>query len=190
MKALVVYESMFGNTREVADRIADGLRPGLDVTVMPVGAASADVVAGADVLVVGGPTHVHGMPSDRTRKMAKTMADKEGSELVLEPRALEPGLREWLRTLHVRPGVVAAAFDTRAHGPAVFTGRASRRIARRLRRQGVQVRETASFFVDKNGRLCGGEAERAQAWGAALLHELRGEMGAMTPVSPPSSQQG
>ena len=37
MRALVVYESMYGNTRVVANRIADGLRATHEVTVVPVG---------------------------------------------------------------------------------------------------------------------------------------------------------
>ena len=61
----------------------------------------------------------------------------------------------------------AAAFDTRAHGPGFVTGRASRRMARRLRRKRARVVGTKSFFVEKNA-LLDGEDERARAWGASL----------------------
>ena len=54
--ALVVYESMFGNTQQVATAIADGLRGSFDVTMTEVSAAPKDVTADVELLVVGGPT--------------------------------------------------------------------------------------------------------------------------------------
>src|SRR5690348_2733319 len=122
MKALVVYESMFGNTRHVADQIADGLGIRYDVTIVPVAKATPELVADADLLIVGGPTHVHGMASSRTRAAAKTMADKEGSRLVMEPDAFAFGVREWLETVPIKHGLLVAAFDKEAmldrHGQA------------------------------------------------------------------------
>ena len=61
MRAVVVYESMYGNTRRVADAIGAGLGTVFDVTVVPVSQASPVVLADADLVVVGGPTHAHGM---------------------------------------------------------------------------------------------------------------------------------
>lgn len=55
MRALVVYESMFGNTHLVASNIADGLRAGYEVTVVPVAEATPELVAAADLLVAGAP---------------------------------------------------------------------------------------------------------------------------------------
>jgi flavodoxin len=68
MRALVVYESMYGNTHVVAASIADGLRDTCDVTLVPVGAVWAGLVVAADLLVVGGPTHMHGLSSAGSRK--------------------------------------------------------------------------------------------------------------------------
>jgi flavodoxin len=70
MRALVVYESMFGNTRLVASNIADGLRADYEVTVVPVAEATPELVAAADLLVAGAPTHMHGLPSGWTRMLA------------------------------------------------------------------------------------------------------------------------
>jgi hypothetical protein len=168
MKALVVYESMFGNTRKVAEQIGEGLRPEFDVTVVPVTAATPQLVGEADLLVAGGPTHVHGLPGVRSRNAAKATTEKEGSDLALEPGALEPGIREWLKVLTLRPATIVATFDTRMHGPALFTGRASRGIARRLRRRGAHVVATESFFVDKQNRLSEGEVDRARTWARAI----------------------
>ena len=61
MHTLVVYESMFGNTHKIADGIAAGLRPTGEVRVVPVHEATDELVAWADLVVVGGPTHIHGM---------------------------------------------------------------------------------------------------------------------------------
>jgi flavorubredoxin len=70
MKALVVYESMYGNTHVVANRIAEGMRGRAGVDVVGACDATIEMVAEADILVVGGPTHVHGMSSERSRAAA------------------------------------------------------------------------------------------------------------------------
>jgi flavorubredoxin len=61
MRALVVYESLHGNTHVIASNIADGLRPTHEVTLVPVAEAARGLVTDADLVVVGGPTHMHGM---------------------------------------------------------------------------------------------------------------------------------
>ena len=53
MSALVVVESMWGNTREVGEAIARGL--GADVSVVDVSQAPSTVPDDVDLLVVGGP---------------------------------------------------------------------------------------------------------------------------------------
>ena len=175
MNVLVVYESMYGNTHEVAESIATGLRSGTEAAVVPVAEATPELLRDADVLVVGGPTHVHGMARAATRKSAAEAADKAGSGLTLEPGAGpdDPGLREWLPTLHAGPGQAAAAFDTRMTGPVVFTGRASSKIAKRLRQDGYRmVADPASFLVDRQNRLVDGELDRAREWGEQLAAQL------------------
>jgi menaquinone-dependent protoporphyrinogen IX oxidase len=44
VRALVVYESMYGNTRGIAGNIADGLRSTCEVTLVPVAEATAELV--------------------------------------------------------------------------------------------------------------------------------------------------
>ena len=77
MRALVVYESMFGNTRLVAEAVAEGLSSGLDVDVVEVAAAptSFDDV---ELVVVGGPTHALGMTRQRTRDDARRQGEQSG----------------------------------------------------------------------------------------------------------------
>ena len=161
MTAIVVYESIFGNTRDVAEAIAAGLGDARAVSVHEAISSASK----ADLLVVGGPTHVHGLTSKRSRSVAV-----EQAQGLLEAGAAdEPGLRDWLADLPRVANVQAAAFDTRAHGSSVVTGSASKGIARRLRRHGYSVLEIESFLVEgTEGPLADGELERARAWGAKL----------------------
>ena len=128
MRALVVYESMFANTRLAASSIADGLRAGYQVTVVPVAEATPELVAAVDLLLAGAPTHLHGLPSPASRQRAARTAAKGRGELRLDPDAGGPGMQGWLQDIGHRGGL-AAAFDARVNGVGVLTGRASRRIA-------------------------------------------------------------
>jgi len=167
MRAVVVYESMFGNTHQVAEHIADGLRGSYDVEVLSVGEAIGTILHDVELLVVGGPTHVHGMSRPTSRHSASEQAAGD-DELDLEPDADGPGLREWFDALP-RGGGRAAAFDTRVDAAAMVTGRASKGIAKRLRRHGFDLDDDPqSFLVDKENRLVDGEIERASAWGRQL----------------------
>jgi hypothetical protein len=167
MAALVVYESMFGNTHLIADRIGAGL--GDDTTVVSVHDATAELVADADLVVVGGPTHVHGMSNSHSREGARDMAGKD-PDLELDPDAEGLGLRDWFKELpEAADGARAAAFDTRVHATALVTGQASKGITKRLRAHGFEVVVAPeSFFVDKDNHLEPDEAERAEAWGRDL----------------------
>ena len=62
-KVVVVYESMYGNTHLIADAIGKGFGQAVsaEIVVVPVGEAASDLLDSADLIVVGGPTHAHGM---------------------------------------------------------------------------------------------------------------------------------
>jgi flavodoxin-like protein len=170
MRALVIYESMYGNTHQIAEAISAGLAGAFDVAVVPVAEADQAALAGADLVVVGGPTHVHGMARPSTRQAAEKAASEPGGGVTLEPDALKTGLREWLDSLgkskvHAR----AAAFDTRIAAPAALTGRASKAVGKALRHHGYDlVAEPESFLVTKENQLVAGEIDRARQWGAKL----------------------
>jgi hypothetical protein len=170
MKAVVVYESMYGNTHLVAAAIGAGLRAGATdaVTVLPVHDADAAALVDADLVVVGGPTHVHGMSRESTRHAAADAAQKPASTFTLEPGAEGDGLREWFDSLdRIAPN--AAAFDTRLPGRPLFTGQASKGIAKRLRSHGCRlVVDPKSFFVTKENHLANDEEAHARDWGARL----------------------
>jgi hypothetical protein len=105
MRALVVFESMFGNTQAIAQAVADGLAIRMEVDLLEVGSAPAAVPGGVDLLVVGAPTHAFGMSRPATRQSA---AQQAPAGLVSKGH----GLREWLTALSIgAPDVVAVAFD-------------------------------------------------------------------------------
>jgi Flavodoxin len=173
MRALVVYESMYGNTHAVAVDVAAGLRATHEVTLVPVTRATRELVAAADLIVAGSPTHMHGMPTVTSRRMAVETAHKQGSGLNLDPDADGPGLRAWLEGLNA-DNALAAAFDTRLSGFPALTGRASRGIARLLGSRGCRLlAPPESFLVSKQNTLLGGEAERARSWGALIGESAR-----------------
>jgi hypothetical protein len=174
MKITIVYESMFGNTHEVAQAIGDGVReaePDADVECVPVGDASPELIKSTDLLIVGGPTHIRGMTSGFSRKIGVSGEEKVeaagGPAHELEEDAEGPGVREWFDGLPKgKDGGQAAAFDTRL--PSALAGGASRGIARRLRRHGYHLVSDPEGFVvdDAYGPLRAGEINRAKEWGA------------------------
>jgi multimeric flavodoxin WrbA len=94
MNVVVLYESMFGNTHQIAEAVADGVRqadPAAQVACVPVAEAQAGLIRAADLLVVGGPTHMRGMTSGMSRKMGRAAHGiarrlrRHGYELVGEP---------------------------------------------------------------------------------------------------------
>lgn len=160
MRALVVYESMFGNTRAIAYAIAKGLENWVPVDVTEV--KSAPTVLGDEIslLVVGGPTHAFGMSRDSTRRDAEI----KGAGPVV---STDEGIREWLGKLgHPRSGFPATTFDTKIN-KSWLPGSAAKAAHKRLRWLRFQmVTPPESFFVtDVAGPLVDGELDRAQAWG-------------------------
>src|SRR6516225_9376874 len=162
MNALVVYESMYGNTAAIGEAIAAALREeGAEVEAKLVSKVEPEQTRDVDLLVVGGPTHVHGMSRSSTRKTAA--ADEKNT--FAEP-TLEPGLRTWLARLPEGAGRLAAAFDTRIDKPLILTGSAAKGIGRGLKERGFHLAtEPECFLVSTQNQLLDGELERAATWG-------------------------
>ena len=173
MRSLVVYESMYGNTHLVAEAIARGLRSAGPVQVASVADARYENVHRYELVVVGGPTHAHGMSRPETRQSAIIASSREVDNLQhLEPDAGGMGLRAWLDMLGLCDGH-AAAFDTRLHAHALLTGKASKGIAGMLYNHGFHlVAEPNSFLVDRHHHLLAGEEEQAERWGAGLAAKM------------------
>ncbi|MFC5993761.1 flavodoxin family protein [Pseudonocardia hispaniensis] len=167
MHALVVFESYFGNTKRIAEAIAEGLSNQLAVDISEVTDAPSAVDADVDLLVVGGPTHAFGLSRPATRADAAQQA--RGAET-----ATGIGLREWLDQLPAgRPGAAAACFDTRVSRPRI-PGSAARRARSRLRKRGFTALDPATTFWVRGtpGPLLDGELARAREWGARLAAQL------------------
>jgi len=160
MHALIVVESWFGNTRAVADAVADGLGRFMTVDVRNVDEAPAQLAEDVDLVVVGGPTHAFGMSRPSTRLDAARQAGVTTD--------IEGGVREWLASAPT--GIRrAAAFDTRITKRWV-PGAAARGIAQGLRKLGATlVAGPESFLVTGTpGPLATGELDRAREWGEQL----------------------
>jgi hypothetical protein len=169
MKALVVYESLYGNTAAVGEAIAQSLRAhGLEVEAGTVSKISPTATAGFDLLVVGGPTHAHGMSKPQSRRQA----DRDEKNTYAE-RTVDPGAREWLAALPQGAGRLAAAFDTRIDKAMLLTGSAAKGIAQLLKKNGCAlVLSPECFLVSMQNRLKDGELRHADEWGATLAMAL------------------
>jgi flavodoxin len=156
MKAMVVYDSAYGNTKAIAEAIAGALGPPDDVQLHQVGEVTPEQLAGLDLLVVGSPTQKFTATAAITRFLKSIPAG---------------ALR----------GVKVAAFDTRfpqakideirilAFFVSIF-GYAAKPIAKRLRDKGGELgAPPEGFYVsDTEGPLLEGELERAAAWGQSI----------------------
>lgn len=118
----------------------------------------------SNLLIVGGPTHAHGMSRPGTRKAGAT----DEKNTYPEP-TVETGLREWLERIPSGEGRLAAAFDTRFDKPTIVTGSAAKGFAKKLDRGGFRlVAGPESFFVTTAGPLAKGEMQHASTWARSL----------------------
>ena len=164
-RAVVVYESMFGNTHAVAEAVAEGLGTSLDVTLVEVSDAPKDIAEDVDLVVVGGPTHAFSMSRPSTRQSASDQgADPEAAQ--------HDGIREWIAGVTAPEGLLTATFDTKVLKPHL-PGSAARSAGRKLRHRGFKkIDEPKSFYVTgtNGGELVDGEIDRARQWGTHLAH--------------------
>lgn len=161
MQALVICDSTFGNTNQIAQAIVSGLGERVSTRLVTASEAAEAPFGPPDLLLVGGPTQRHG---------------------------LSPALRTFLDGLprgSLR-GVRAAAFDTRYHMTALLSGSAAGQVAGSLRRAGCHlVVSPESFFMERDvppkgekrrhelEQLEDGEVDRAVEWGRRIAAELQ-----------------
>ena len=173
-RALVVFESLFGDARTIAQAIAGGLSPHLPVDVVAAAEAPAEVGPDVRLLVVGGPNHGLSMPRQSTREGAIA---QYGAQIADTSR----GLQEWLEAVRVDGGgTVAAAFDTRIDHPKLLVrmDRAARTEEQLLRGHGLPIVAPAEHFyvTAARGPLADGEEERARQWGASLAEMVAADV--------------
>lgn len=160
MKAIVVYESLWGNTAAVARAIAQGLGP--DVRALSTSEASGVALADVDLIVAGAPVLGFQLPTDGMR--ASVAAKPAGAPRA--PDLSHPSMRSWLAALPAGHGR-SAAFETRLRWSP---GGATSAIARGLGSAGYLPVGKGQRFVVKGkfGPLRDGELEKARRWGAEL----------------------
>jgi hypothetical protein len=159
MQAVVVYESFFGNTAAIARAIADGIGP--DASAMTTDDATDDVVADADLVVVGAPVLGFRLPTDDIRD---GLLRETGAPTL--PDTTHRSMRSWLESVPAGKAR-SAAFETRfrfSPGGSIGT------ITHELERAGYHtVAKGQKFLVTgKYGPLKMGELQRARQWGAEL----------------------
>lgn len=144
MNSLVLFESQFGNTQKIAELIGKEFLARGTTRVASFKDYQPSLLQGIDLLVVGGPTQVHGMTH---------------------------AMKEFLSSLESTPkGIAAAAFDTKLKGSPLLTGAASHGINRKLHAAGFEpIVEPESFLVaGKQPELLPGEEARAARWAGQL----------------------
>lgn len=158
MKALVVYESFWGNTAAVARAIAEGI--GSEAQAVPTSEATPELVGTADLLVVGAPVLGFRLP---TEQMRNSLRNERGGPA---PDLSHPSLRSWLAALPHGSGS-SAVFETRMK---LSPGGATGAIAKELERAGYRsVAKARKFIVTgRYGPLRDGELDLARRWGADL----------------------
>jgi flavodoxin len=158
VQSLVIYYSRFGNTRQVAEAIAEVLAGAGAAQAVPIDELTAHALEEADLVVFGSPTHYQNLP-----KKVRTVLDR------LPKRALR--------------GKQVAAFDTsvKMWGPLMWMTAAHRLLPKLRRLGGKHVARPETFLVvrgedpesgERQDALCAGELERAEAWAASILERV------------------
>jgi flavodoxin I len=151
MKALIVYDSVYGNTEKIARAIAEAITPSNEVKVVGAGEANPSELASIDLLIIGSPTHA-GRPTPAVQDLLNKIP-----KLSLQ-------------------GINVAAFDTRIPTKLVrLFGYAAGRIANNLKKKsGTLIASPVGFFVTgSKGPLKEGELERAAGWAKGFLESKK-----------------
>jgi flavodoxin I len=144
MKTLVIYDSQYGNTEQIAKAIGGGI--GGEVKVVCAGDADPAELAGADLLIIGSPTQ-----GGRATETVRNFLEKAPDASFKRP---------------------AAAFDTRVSTKFVgIFGYAAGRLGKFLQDRGANllVPPEGFFVAATKGPLKEGEAERAAAWAKKII---------------------
>lgn len=156
MKTIIIFDSLHGNTKSIAEAVAQGIDD--EIRVINVKDVDLAELKGLDLLIVGSPTH-GGRPSKATQAFLKSLPERS------------------LKNIHV------AAFDTEIsmEGQSFFLrmiigilGYAGKHILKSLEQKGgIAVADPEGFIVeDKEGPLRHGELERATRWAEGITQRI------------------
>jgi hypothetical protein len=163
MKAIVVYESHWGNTAAIAHAIAEGIGP--SAQALSTSEATSASIAEADLIVAGSPLLGFSLP---TESMLKGMATNAGRDPT-PPDLSHPSMRSWLDALPKGSGR-AASFETRIWWSP---GSAAKTILGKLEALGYKAAAKPQRFIvnGRYGPLRDGEMDKAKDWGRELAAE-------------------
>jgi hypothetical protein len=164
VKAVVVYESLWGNTAAIARGVAAGIGDG--TPALSTAEATPEALEGVDLIVAGAPVIAFNLTTEATRPKPQSLPPGAPT-----PDLSHPMMRSWLESLPRGEGR-GAAFETRVRGPF---GHAHKTIAEGLSTAGYRPVGTPGSFivVGRYGELKDGEVERARAWGVELATAMR-----------------
>jgi len=148
-KAIVIYDTQFGNTEKVARSLASGIKEqGVQADCVNVGAADVDELGRYDLLVVGGPTIAFGV----SKPVKDFLGKLEGIEL---------------------RGKMAFAFDTKSR--FIFSGSAAKGIEGKLKALGMSIAKPYSSAIVKGtkGPLEEGTEETFKRIGAEISRSIQ-----------------
>ncbi len=152
MKVLVVYDSVYGNTEQIARAIGGATSNDInDIKVIHAKEAVPSELQNVDLLIAGAPTQ-GGRPTQAMQEFLKQV-----SEFYIK-------------------GLNIATFDTRISAKWVgIFGYAAGRIAKNLKKKGgVLLLDPAPFYVTgTEGPLKEGELERAAAWAQDVINSIK-----------------
>jgi hypothetical protein len=160
MKALVVYESLWGNTAAIARAIAEGIGDGTQA--LSTAEANAAAIAGVDWIIAGAPVLGFSLPQESMRENIRINPGRAPTP----PDLSHPSMRSWLASLPRGVGH-SAAFETRLWWSP---GGATAAITQGLQQAGYVSSVKAMRFIVTGGYgpLRKGELERAAQWGIQL----------------------
>jgi flavodoxin len=147
MKSMIIYDSVYGNTEQIAQAIGNALSSQIDVEVVRVSDVNTNQLTGLKLLIIGSPTH-GGSPTEAIRDFLKRLSEAT------------------IQDLNV------ASFDTRLSTRLVkIFGYAAGKIASSLKKRGGNlIASPEPFFVKgRKGPLKEGELERAARWANDLV---------------------
>jgi hypothetical protein len=170
LKAIVVFESLWGNTAAVARAIAEGLGP--ETRALSTGEATAAAISGADLVVAGAPVLGFKLPTEEMRQSVRSNPGFGAPA----PDLSNPSMRSWLDGLPAPTGASlthCAAFET---GLRWSPGGSTASIIQGMERAGFTSLGKGKRFVVKGkyGPLREGELESARRWGVELGKSLEG----------------
>ena len=158
MNVLVIYDSVFGNTKEIALAISDTLSQESDVKTLYVKEITPEHLDWAQLLVIGSPTRAFS-PAEDMKNALKTLSKQSVS------------------------GKKIAVFDTRIDEKDVDSsklrflmrrfGYAAETIEKKLVKKGATgVLPAKGFYVqDSEGPLKEGEHQKAKEWAREIMNK-------------------